>query len=179
MSLRSRIFIISGIYALFGIYFVKKLIFLYNFSEVGINLLPINFFEIFLFVIAFLVILISFITAYVLAKRSKKEISKKVKIHILVPVIISFILILFLLTNNYHFISSASLILYGLILINLSRIDLGKYLFLGFIEIILGVIAFLIGSNDLIFLGIGFGVIPIIFGLFNYKKTELKNQDWV
>ena len=171
MSLRSRIFIVSGIYALFGIYFVKKLIFLYNFGEEGVNLLPINFFEIFLFVIAFLVILISLITAFILAKRSKKEISKKVKFHILVPVIISFILILFLLKNNYHFIAPASLILYGLILINLSRIGVGKFLLLGFIEIILGIIVFLIGPNDLIFLGIGFGVIPIIFGLINYKQN--------
>lgn len=171
MSLRSRIFIVSGIYALFGIYFVKKLIFLYNFGEEGVNLLPINFFEILLLVIAFLIILILLITAFVLAKKSKKEISKKVKIHFLVPVIISFFLILFLLNNNYHFITSASLILYGLILINLSRIGIGKYLFLGFIEIILGIIAFLIGLNDLIFLGIGFGVIPILFGLFNYKKN--------
>ncbi len=171
MSLKSKIFIVFGIYALLGIYLAKKLIFLYNFGEEGVNLLPIDFFEIFLFVIAFLVTIISIFTAHLIAKRNKRKASKKKIIHILIPVIISFIIIFFLINYNYYFIAPISIIFYGLILLNLNRLNLGKYFSLGFVEIILGIIAFIIGSKSLIFLGFGFGVAPIIFGLFHYKKV--------
>jgi len=171
MSLKSKIFIIFGIYALLGIYLAKKLIFLYNFGEEGVNLLPIDFFEIFLFVIALLIIFISIFTANVIAKRNKEKASKKIKIHILIPVIISFTLIFFLINYNYYFITPISIVFFGLILLNLNRASLGKFLSFGFTEIILGIIAFLIGAKSLIFLSLGFGVVPIIFGLYHYKKV--------
>jgi hypothetical protein len=171
MSLKSKVFLVLGIYALLGIYLVKKLLLLYNLDEEGVNLLPIDFFEIFLFVIVSLVTIISIFTANVIIKRNKKKVSKKIKIHILIPMAINFILIFFLIKYNYYIIAPVSIVFFGLILLNLNRLNIGKYLSFGFAEIILGIIAFLIGTNSLIFLGLGLGVFPVIFGLYNFKKV--------
>ncbi len=171
MSLKSKVFIVFGIYSLIGIYLVKKLIFLYNYGEEGIDLLPIDFFEIFIFVIALIFVVLAIITAYILAKRNKEKVSKKLKTHILIPLIIGFIVIFFLIASNLHIVVPVSLLICGLILLNLNRIKIGNYNFLAVAEIILAVVSILFNVDGLIFLAFGSGILPILFGLYSYKKV--------
>ena len=77
MDTISKGFIISGFYALLGIYIAKKLIFLYHFGEEGISLLPVNFFEILLFALAKFFFILSLITVYIIAKKDMYYISLK------------------------------------------------------------------------------------------------------
>jgi hypothetical protein len=171
MSLKSKIFIFLGIYSLLGISLVKKLIFLYNYAAEGINLLPIDFFEIFVFVIAFIFVILALITSLILAKRNKKIVSKKIKAHVLLPLFIGFIIIFLLMVNNLHVIVSVSLIIYGIILLNLTRITIDKYNILGLAEIFLAIVSVVLSANSLIYLTLGFGIFPILFGLYNYRKV--------
>lgn len=67
-------------------------------------------------------------------------------------------------------IFSATLIFYGLALLNASKYVMNEIRYLGVIEIILGLIAGII--NGLIFWAIGFGVMHIIYGIFMYLKYE-------
>jgi len=171
MSLKSKVFIVFGIYSLLGIYLVKKLIFLYNYAAEGINLLPIDFFEIFIFVIAIVFVILALITSYIMTKRNKEKVSKKIKAHILIPLFIGFVILFFLMANNLHLIVLISLIIFGLILLNLTRIKIGSYNLLGIAEIVLALISLVISVNGFLFLSLGFGVFPILFGLYNYRKV--------
>ena len=70
MSFRSKIFIYSAIYALLGILLARELVHQYQYAEMGVNLLPIDLFGILMFSLAFLVFLVSALTAYVLIRSS-------------------------------------------------------------------------------------------------------------
>jgi hypothetical protein len=67
-------------------------------------------------------------------------------------------------------IFSATLIFYGLALINASKYVMNEIRYLGLIEIILGLIAGI--SYGLIIWTIGFGLMHIIYGIYMYRKYE-------
>jgi len=67
-------------------------------------------------------------------------------------------------------IFSATLLFYGLALLNASRYVMNEIRYLGLIEIILGLIAGI--SYGLIIWTIGFGVMHIIYGIYMYLKYE-------
>ncbi len=72
----------------------------------------------------------------------------------------------------YGLVAPATLIFYGLALLNASKYTLHEIRFLGITEIALGLIsAFFIGYG-LYFWAIGFGVLHIIYGLVMYYKYD-------
>lgn len=76
----------------------------------------------------------------------------------------------------YHgtigFIAPATLIFYGLALLNASKYTVNDIRYLGISEIILGLISMFFIANGLLFWALGFGVLHIIYGIVLYYKYE-------
>lgn len=111
------------------------------------------------------------------AKKNKQTIwnssSKRLLANLLLPLMTGgiFCLILF-----YHglieLIAPATLIFYGLALINAGKYTLHDIQYLGVLEIILGLIASIYIGYGLLFWALGFGVLHIIYGTLMYFKYE-------
>lgn len=166
MDYRSKIFIYSGVYAFLGILLAKLLVHQYQYAESGLNLLPINLFEMLVFGLAVLVFLISVITAYVSARKSKVPISFKKRFNFLIPSFVAWIILFLLLTQNLSELTvPVSLILYGLILFNLNRFVTSRLVYLASLLIVLGLLTFFFKNTPWLFLILGFAVLPVGFGL--------------
>lgn len=76
----------------------------------------------------------------------------------------------------YHgliaFIAPATLIFYGLALLNASKYTLNDIRYLGVIEIVTGLFASIFIEHALLFWAFGFGVLHIVYGLSMYNKYE-------
>ncbi|MBU3660792.1 MAG: hypothetical protein FGM14_13020 [Flavobacteriales bacterium] len=111
------------------------------------------------------------------AKKNNQKIwnssSKRLLGNLLLPLITGgvFCLILF-----YHgligLIAPATLIFYGLALINAGKYTLHDIQYLGVFEIILGLFASIYIGYGLLFWALGFGVLHIIYGTLMYFKYE-------
>lgn len=82
----------------------------------------------------------------------------------------------FCLSLFYHgqtgLIAPTTIIFYGLALINASKYTLKDIRYLGFLEVLLGLIASFYLHYGLEFWAIGFGVLHIVYGLLMYYKYE-------
>ena len=74
--------------------------------------------------------------------------------------------------NEWHFVAPACLVFYGLALVNASKYTLTDIRYLGYLEIILGIISMWFIGYGLIFWAVGFGVLHIIYGLIMWFKYE-------
>lgn len=87
---------------------------------------------------------------------------------------------LFCLIMIYHnrtvFIAPSMLIFYGLALVHVGSRTYGEIKYLGFCEIILGLLAAVFIANGLIFWTIGFGVLHIVYGALMYWKYDSKKE---
>lgn len=71
-------------------------------------------------------------------------------------------------------VAPATLIFYGLALVNASKYTLNDIRYLGICEIVLGLIASFNLGHGLEFWAIGFGVLHIFYGILMYNKYERK-----
>ncbi len=99
--------------------------------------------------------------------------SKRLLVHLALPLVVGGIFCIALLINGCAgLVAPATLLFYGLALINASKYTLHDIFQLGVLQIILGLIAtFLIGYG-LLFWAIGFGVFHIVYGIVMYSKYE-------
>ena len=112
--------------------------------------------------------------------RSKKEgmplwgtSSKRLMWNTLFPIAIGGLVILRMLERGEQIlISPLCLIFYGLALINGSKFTLGEIKYLGYLEILLGIINLWTPGQGLIFWALGFGVLHIIYGILMWWKYE-------
>ncbi len=74
--------------------------------------------------------------------------------------------------GNVGFIAPATLIFYGLALVNASKYTLNDIRYLGYSEIVLGLIALFLIGFGLEFWAIGFGILHIVYGMAMYLKYE-------
>ncbi|MBC8046696.1 MAG: hypothetical protein H7Y00_07875 [Fimbriimonadaceae bacterium] len=74
--------------------------------------------------------------------------------------------------NLYLLIAPATLIFYGLALLNASKYTLHEVRYLGICEIILGLICSIMYEYTVIFWAIGFGVLHIVYGAVMYYRYE-------
>lgn len=95
----------------------------------------------------------------------------KLLINLCIPLTIGGVFCLaFIYHGTYGFIAPAMLIFYGLSLVNASKYSREDIRYLGFMEILLGLISsFLIGYGFL-FWSLGFGVLHIVYGTYMYLK---------
>ncbi|HET8803616.1 MAG TPA: hypothetical protein VFM72_03495 [Aequorivita sp.] len=171
--------IFAGIYAIIGA--LIAYLFLFPKSGEFLTLNGLNF-KLLLVLLASVAIL-SIVTAYLLTTNKAKQNNEKIwdattrrlLINFLIPLITGGIYIIIKL-NSQHYGLSASLMLifYGLALVNASKYTIGNVKYLGYAQIIIGLICAALPGYGLWFWLLGFGVFHIIYGSIMYLK-ERKN----
>jgi hypothetical protein len=101
------------------------------------------------------------------------ETGKRMLINLFIPVITGGIFILILLFNgHYGVVAPACLIFYGLGLINASANLYEEVRYLGYSEILLGLISAALPGYGLLFWAVGFGLLHIFYGALMYRKYD-------
>lgn len=118
-----------------------------------------------------------FLLSYRKARRNNtsvwNETSKRLIIHLMIPLVTGGIFILILLYNNhYGVVAPACLIFYGLALLQASGNLYEEVRYLGYSEITLGLISAALPGYGLFFWAIGFGVLHIFYGALMYRKYD-------
>lgn len=134
-----------------------------------------------LLLIAIATFIAAFIFAFVFTyRRSRKNnlsiwgsAARRLMINVSIPMIVGGIFILKLIDiGAYGLIAPACLIFYGLALVNASKYTFGEIRYLGYGQIILGLINCWAIGYGLYFWAIGFGVLHILYGTIMLRKYE-------
>ncbi|HTL81000.1 MAG TPA: hypothetical protein VL651_04820, partial [Bacteroidia bacterium] len=150
------------------------------FSALGVALL-----YRFLILIAVAVLFLSLLSAWWFAKQKAKKANmklwdhtaKRMIINLMIPLVAGGIFCLALLWHGViGMVAPATLIFYGLGLLNGSKYTLNEIRYLGLMEIALGLIALVFVGSGLVFWAIGFGVLHIIYGAFMYFKYDVNTK---
>ncbi len=169
--------ILAGIYAIAGA--TIAYLFLLPTEGEPITISSIHFK--FLIGILILVAVLSFVTAYLLttrkAKRNNEKIwddtTKRLLINFFVPLITGGIYILIKLNSrHYGLTASLMLIFYGLALINASKYTIGTVKYLGYSQIVIGLICAAFPGYGFWFWVLGFGILHIVYGTIMHFKEE-------
>lgn len=174
--------VMAGIYALIGAFFGYRIVYQTGAAlEYREHYVNDQFVITKLSLVALVVLLCSIGTAVILstrkARQKKQQIwnaaSKGLLVHGGIPLITGGLLILILLYRGYFgIIAPACLIFYGLALVSGSHYTFKDIKWLGFSEILLGLLAALMPGYGLLFWSAGFGVLHIIYGLIMYYKYD-------
>jgi hypothetical protein len=138
-----------------------------------------------------LIAFFTFISALVFAflftfLKSKKEgvaiwgsAARRLLWNTMLPLVTGGFLIWHLLENkDYGLVAPACLLFYGLALVNGSKYTMGEVRWLGYGEIVLGIINLWFQGKGIIFWWLGFGVLHIIYGLAMWWKYERQSNKW-
>ena len=99
--------------------------------------------------------------------------ARRLLVNLLIPLVTGGLFCLIMLSHGLvGFVAPATLIFYGLALINASKYTLNDIRYLGFCEIILGLAASLYIGYGLYFWAAGFGLLHIVYGAVMYFKYE-------
>ena len=99
--------------------------------------------------------------------------AKRLLIHLLIPLVSGgFFTLILVFQHNLELVASVMLIFYGLSLVNAGKFTFGEIHYLGFTEIVLGILAGLYLQYGLLFWTIGFGVMHIVYGTVMYYRHE-------
>jgi len=97
--------------------------------------------------------------------------AKRLLINLLIPLTTGGILCLILLFKGYvGFVPALTLIFYGLALVNGSHYTFSHIRYMGIVEILLGLVAFLFIEQSLFLWMLGFGVVQMIYGMLIQRK---------
>jgi predicted lysophospholipase L1 biosynthesis ABC-type transport system permease subunit len=131
--------------------------------------------------IAMVVLILSLITGYRLASAKAKKLgvkiwdatSKRLTVNLTIPLVAGGLFILILLANGHYGVAApACLVFYGLALINASQNLFDEVRYLGYSEIILGLVSAIFPGYGLFFWAFGFGVLHIIYGAVMFKRYD-------
>lgn len=134
-----------------------------------------------LLLIAALVLLASIGTGLWLSKRKADRhgvslwnaASRQLISNLMIPLISGGLFTLIILyTNHYGLVAPSCLIFYGLALIQGSSNTFDEIRYLGYSEILLGLVCALLPGYGLTFWAIGFGVLHIVYGALMYNKYD-------
>ncbi|MBT0608827.1 hypothetical protein [Aequorivita echinoideorum] len=185
MNKSSRFISLSGLSGIFaGIYAIAgaAIAYFFLFPKDGEVLFLYGRNFMLLVALLFSVAFFSVLTAYFLttrkAKRNNEKIwdqtTRRLLINFLIPLVTGGLYILIKL-NSQHYGLSASLMLifYGLALVNASKYTIGNVKYLGYAQIILGLICAIFPGYGLVFWVLGFGVLHIIYGsIMHYNEQK-------
>jgi hypothetical protein len=120
---------------------------------------------------------LAFIFTYLRSKKHNIPLwgssSIRLGINLVIPLIVGGIYIFKLMeTNTYGLIAPGCLIFYGLALVNASKYTLSEIRYLGYCQLVLGVINLFFVGYGLYFWAIGFGVLHIVYGAYMWNKYE-------
>jgi len=100
-------------------------------------------------------------------------IGKRLLVNLLIPIITGGIFCMILLYHEYlALIAPATLIFYGLALLNASKYTLDDVRYLGVAQIVTGLVAALFIEYGLLLWAFGFGLLHIVYGITMYYKYE-------
>ena len=103
---------------------------------------------------------------------------RRLLVNLAIPLVAGGIYCLILLMYGWFgMIAPTMLIFYGLALVNASKYTLDEIRWLGFTEIILGIIGCFFIGYGITFWMIGFGILHIIYGLMMYVRYEAKPKE--
>lgn len=134
-----------------------------------------------LFGIALLVLFTAFTFGIFFTLRKSKKYNlpiwtnatKNMLLNLAIPLFVGGVFCLALLFHgSFGLIAPATLLFYGLALINAEKFTLSDIKYLGYCELILGCISLFYIGLGFVFWVIGFGFLHIIYGLIMYKKHK-------
>jgi hypothetical protein len=176
--------IAAGLCALTGAYFGNNILNDY-YSEYnhGAGYTDKNFesLKVKLLVVAGIVLVAALILSFIFTWRRAKQnhmpvwdlTARKLMWNILIPLIAGGLFILAMLQySEWRFVAPACLIFYGLALVNGSKYTLTDIRYLGYIEIIMGLVNTQFTGYGLYFWAAGFGILHIIYGALMWWKYE-------
>ncbi len=180
LSLSGLSGVLAGIYALIGAFIGYRIVYKkYGSLAIGDSYTNNSIVYHQLILLAGLILLLSIISCLLLSIRQAKKksenywnpVSRRLISSMAIPLFTGglFIIILFL-RLEYDLIASACLIFYGLSLISASQYTFSDVKWLGYCQIILGLLAALIPASGLLFWVIGFGLLHIIYGTVMHFK---------
>jgi hypothetical protein len=103
------------------------------------------------------------------------EASKDLMLNFSIPMLAGGIFCIGLIYHNaFEMCFSATLIFYGLALINAAKFTVRDVFYLGVSEVILGLIVLFMQKYNFIFWSIGFGILHIVYGTLMYYKYDRK-----
>ena len=119
----------------------------------------------------------AFIFTYLCSKKDGVSIwgatTYRLLINLSLPLVAGAFFVLRILQMEHIFlIAPTCLIFYGLALINASKYTLGEIKYLGYCELVLGIINLWVPGYGLIFWAAGFGALHIIYGIIMWWKYE-------
>jgi len=119
----------------------------------------------------------AFYLTYQKARKNKLPIwdhtSRRLFINMIIPLAAGAVFIIGMLEyNEWRFVAPACLIFYGLALVNASKYTVGDIRYLGYCEIILGLINMYFIGYGLIFWAAGFGALHIFYGSLMWWKYD-------
>jgi predicted lysophospholipase L1 biosynthesis ABC-type transport system permease subunit len=101
--------------------------------------------------------------------------SKRVLVSLMIPLVTGGIFCLAMFYRGVLWVSfPATLIFYGLALLNASKYTVRDLEYLGILEVILGLISLFLTGYNLLIWAIGFGVLHIVYGTVMYFKYDRK-----
>ncbi len=132
-----------------------------------------------LFMVAFLSVLTGLVFTVKKAKKNNESIwdnsSRRLLINFLIPLIVGGIYCIIILSQGrYGQTGGLMLIFYGLALVSASKYSLGDIKYLGYIEIVLGLIASYYPGYGFWLWVTGFGVMHIVYGTWMHFKFDAK-----
>lgn len=137
-----------------------------------------------LLIIALAVLAAAWLSAFYFTWRKAKQnkipiwdsTARRLTINLLIPLMAGGLFVLALYQqNDWAFIAPACLVFYGLALVNASKYTLTDIRYLGYCEIVLGLINTQFAGYGLYFWAAGFGVLHIIYGFAMWWKYEKNN----
>ena len=137
--------------------------------------------EAFLFADFMAVLLVSLFTGIYFAVRNAKKqglpvwdaTASRLLLNMMIPLAAGGIYCLILFYHDHlALIAPATLIFYGLALINASKYTINDIRYLGIIEVVVGLIASLFIDYGLLFWAFGFGMLHMVYGIKIYFKHE-------
>jgi hypothetical protein len=174
--------ILAGLFALAGSAYAYSIIY-YPYTPFGFRSYSLDERTslIKLVITALIVLTLSLAAGYYLsAKKAKKlgsniwnKSSQLLLINLLIPLVTGGIFTTILVSRGYYMIiASSCLLFYGLALINGSQFTFKEIRYLGFSEIILGLLSAILPGFGLIFWAIGFGGLHIVYGILMHYRYD-------
>lgn len=171
----------AGIFALAGAWVASDRINEYNKTDYGTPSACPSCLSNELTLIAVIVFLAAFISAFLFTYiKTKKEgvpiwgsAAKRLLWNTLLPMVTGGVLIWKMIDlKQYDFVVPSTLIFYGLSLVNGSKYTMGEVRYLGYAEIVIGIVSLLIIQKGLYAWAFGFGVLHIVYGIAMWWKYD-------
>jgi hypothetical protein len=169
--------ILAGIYALVGAALTYYLVTNYSDGTLLLDGWVSKTVMLILFMIAFLSVITGVFLTTRKAKKNGEKIwdssSRRLLINFLIPLVVGGLYCLIILSQGkYGQTGGLMLIFYGLALVNASKYSIGDIQYLGFIEIILGLIAAFYPGLGFWLWVLGFGIMHIVYGTWMHFKYD-------